>query len=104
MVPIAGYYLGANPATPALYGSRPQSLSQLPNTPPSPSSSVKVASRSSMPVQARVTSDVPPPGVVNQPSKLSPKFQPTPEEVPAEVPSVVERQTSSSETKRKSRT
>src|ERR1700722_16911345 len=103
MVPIAGYYLGANPATPALYGSRPQSLSQLPNTPPSPSSSVKVASRSSMPVQARVTSDVPPPhnpsGVVNQPSKLSPKFQPTPEEVPAEAPSVEERQTSPSEPK-----
>ena len=94
MIPIASFYLGANPSTSANAApyTRPQSMSQAnlshsPTTAAGPTSK-NSANRASMPAPSRVTSMSPPhSSFVNQPSPNSDSrertggFEPTPEEL-----------------------
>jgi len=115
MMPIASFYLGANPSTPINSASfaRPQSMSQanLPQAPTkSPSPTTKNTNRASMPAPSRVPSSPPQSAFINQPSSNSEAkaktrgFEPTPEELDteADVAQTVKRATSA-EGKRKSR-
>lgn len=93
MMPIASFYLGANPSAPINSGSytRHQSMSQA-NLPQASANATtlpaKNPSRASMPAPSRVTSASPPQSAfINQPSpRLDAKaktgaFEPTPEEL-----------------------
>ncbi|KAL0950430.1 hypothetical protein HGRIS_010382 [Hohenbuehelia grisea] len=115
MVPIAAYYLGANPTVPANSPpfNRPQSMSQAslsrPPTSPPPNSAGRqpgTNNRASMPAPLRTTSTSPPSDqstFVNQESTRSrPAFEPTPEE-PGETeptPSEPEAATNASDDKK----
>jgi hypothetical protein len=118
MMPIASFYLGANPSTSINSASftRPQSLSQanLPHASANATTpTTKTANRASMPAPSRVASSSPPQSAfINQPSSnsevkiKSERFDPTPEELETnaeEVPRNVKRATSA-EGKQKSRT
>ena len=85
MIPIASFYLGANPSASPTY-TRPQSMSQanLPSNQSGTSNPSKnAANRASMPAPSRVTSTSPPNSAfVNQPSESKDRaggFEPTPE-------------------------
>jgi hypothetical protein len=115
MMPIASFYLGANPSAPINSGSyaRPQSMSQanLPQastnatTPPA-----KNSNRASMPAPSRVTSASPPQSTfINQPSpRLDVKaktgaFEPTPEELETDAEGNGGQRATSIDGKRRSR-